>query len=101
MRFLGGPGMLSRTSLASLDFFMMTSLSRSAVCMRLTFDWFLLTVEGQSGSREGKRHTWSHGQIVDTLTRIHQTLIKKLIPLTVSSLYLTIDQYSNLLVVSL
>lgn len=42
MRFLGGPGMLSRTSLASLDFFMMTSLSRNAVCMRRTSIWLLL-----------------------------------------------------------
>ncbi len=41
-RFLGGPGMLSRTSFASLDFFMMTSLSRIAVCMRLTSVWFLM-----------------------------------------------------------
>lgn len=42
MRFLGGPGMLRRTSLASLDFFMMTSLSRNAVCMRRTSIWLLL-----------------------------------------------------------
>lgn len=42
MRFFGGPGMLSRTSLASLDFFMMTSLSRIAVCMRRTSIWLLL-----------------------------------------------------------
>lgn len=42
MRFLGGPGMLSRTSLASLDFFVMTSLSRNAVCMRRTSIWLLL-----------------------------------------------------------
>lgn len=34
--------MLSRTSFASLDFFMMTSLSRIAVCMRLTSVWFLM-----------------------------------------------------------
>lgn len=40
-RFFGGPGILSRTSLASLDFFMITSFSRSAVCMRLTSVWFL------------------------------------------------------------
>ena len=41
VRFLGGPGMLRRTSLASEDFLMMTSFSRSAVCMRRTLDWFL------------------------------------------------------------
>lgn len=33
--------MLRRTSLASEDFLMMTSFSRSAVCMRRTLDWFL------------------------------------------------------------
>lgn len=41
VRFLGGPGMFSRTSFASWDFFTMTSLSFCAWCMRLTFDWFL------------------------------------------------------------
>lgn len=41
MRFLGGPGMFSSTSFASLDFLVMTSLSRTAVCMRLTSMWFL------------------------------------------------------------
>lgn len=41
VRFLGGPGMFSRTSFASCDFFTMTSLSFCAWCMRLTFDWFL------------------------------------------------------------
>lgn len=41
-RFFGGPGMLSRTSLASLDFFVMTSLSRTAVCMRRTSIWLLM-----------------------------------------------------------
>ena len=41
LRFLGGPGMLSSTSLASDDFFSITSFSRSAVCMRRTLDWFL------------------------------------------------------------
>lgn len=51
--FLGGPGMLSRTSLASWDFLMMTSLSLRAVCMRLTLDWFLKTMD-------------------DKLTNIHQ-----------------------------
>lgn len=40
-RFLGAPGMLRRTSLASEDFFRMTSFSRRAVCMRRTLDWFL------------------------------------------------------------
>lgn len=33
--------MLSNTSLASRDFFTMTSFSRTAVCMRRTLDWFL------------------------------------------------------------
>lgn len=33
--------MLSRTSLASRDFFTITSFSRTAVCMRRTLDWFL------------------------------------------------------------
>ncbi len=33
--------MLRRTSLASEDFLMMTSFSRSAVCIRRTLDWFL------------------------------------------------------------
>lgn len=41
--------MLSSTSLASLDFFMMTSLSLSAVCMRLTLDWFLMGQTGEEG----------------------------------------------------
>lgn len=41
-RFLGGPGMLSRTSFASLDFLVMTSLSRNAVCMRRKSVWFLI-----------------------------------------------------------
>lgn len=47
--FLGGPGMLSSTSLASEDFFRMTSLSLSAVCMRRTLNWFL----GRRQSRRG------------------------------------------------
>lgn len=41
LRLRGGPGMLSKTSLASRDFFTMTSFSRTAVCMRRTLDWFL------------------------------------------------------------
>lgn len=39
--FLGGPGMLSRTSRASWDLFTMTSLSLTAVCMRRTLEWSL------------------------------------------------------------
>lgn len=42
VRFLGGPGMFRRTSLASWDFLMMTPFSFRAVCMRLTLDWFLI-----------------------------------------------------------
>lgn len=40
-RFLGGPGMLSRTSWASWDLFRTTPLSFTAVCILRTFDWFL------------------------------------------------------------
>lgn len=39
--FLGGPGMLSRTSRASWDLLTMTSLSLTAVCIRLTLEWSL------------------------------------------------------------
>lgn len=39
--FLGGPGMLSSTSLASWDLLTMTSLSLTAVCIRLTLEWSL------------------------------------------------------------
>lgn len=46
-RLRGGPGMLSRTSLAFWDFFTITSLSFTAVCILRTFDWFL-----------GRQHTW-------------------------------------------
>jgi len=55
VRFLGGPGMLSSTSLASEDFLMMTSFSRSAVCIRRTLNWFLRGDERrrrQAGSRK-------------------------------------------------
>lgn len=41
VRFLGGPGILRSTSLASEDFLTMTSFSRSAVCIRRTLNWFL------------------------------------------------------------
>ena len=40
-RFLGGPGMFSRTSWASCDLSRTTPLSRTAVCILLTLDWFL------------------------------------------------------------
>lgn len=40
-RLRGGPGMFSRTSLASWDFFTITSLSFTAVCILRTLDWFL------------------------------------------------------------
>lgn len=40
-RLRGGPGMFSRTSLASCDFFTITSLSFTAVCILRTLDWFL------------------------------------------------------------
>lgn len=50
-RLRGGPGMFSRTSLASWDFFTITSLSFTAVCILLTLDWFL-----------GRRHTWAQGR---------------------------------------
>lgn len=43
--------MLSKTSLASRDFFTMTSFSRTAVCMRRTLDWFLREARGR-GARE-------------------------------------------------
>lgn len=36
--FLGGPGMFSSTSLASWDLLTMTSLSLTAVCIRLTLE---------------------------------------------------------------
>lgn len=39
--FLGGPGMFSSTSLASWDLLTMTSLSLTAVCIRLTLEWSL------------------------------------------------------------
>lgn len=54
VRFLGGPGMLSRTSLASEDFLRMTSFSRKAVCMRRTLDWFLSEDRGRNGGRSGR-----------------------------------------------
>lgn len=41
-RFFGGPGMLSRTSWAPCDLFTTTSFSFTAVCIRRTFDWFLM-----------------------------------------------------------
>lgn len=40
-RFLGGPGMFSRTSWASWDLPRTTPLSFTAVCILRTFDWFL------------------------------------------------------------
>lgn len=53
-RLRGGPGMFSRTSLASWDFFTITSLSLTAVCILLTLDWFLWATArvgtGQAGS---------------------------------------------------
>lgn len=49
LRLRGGPGMLSKTSLASRDFFTMTSFSLTAVCMRLTLDWFLPEEGGEEG----------------------------------------------------
>lgn len=46
--------MFSRTSLASWDFFTITSLSLTAVCILLTLDWFLWATArvgtGQAGS---------------------------------------------------
>lgn len=42
--------MLSKTSLASRDLFTMTSFSRTAVCMRLTLDWFLRKKGEEVGS---------------------------------------------------
>lgn len=39
--FLGGPGMLRRTSRASWDLLTMTSLSLTAVCIRRTLEWSL------------------------------------------------------------
>lgn len=47
LRLRGGPGMLSKTSLASWDFLTMTSFSRTAVCMRRTLDWFLREEAGE------------------------------------------------------
>lgn len=74
VRFLGGPGMLRRTSLASEDFLRMTPFSRSAVCIRRTLDWFLsedkAAENGQTASRRFRswcaifrnmlRSTWRH-----------------------------------------
>lgn len=40
-RFLGGPGMFSRTSCAPRDLLRTTPLSFTAVCILLTLDWFL------------------------------------------------------------
>lgn len=42
--------MFSKTSLASRDFFTMTSFSRTAVCMRRTLDWFLREEGGEEGA---------------------------------------------------
>lgn len=48
--------MLSKTSLASRDFFTMTSFSRTAVCMRRTLDWFLSGGGGGvKGEAEGRK----------------------------------------------
>lgn len=46
--FLGGPGMLSRTRWAPCDLLTTTSFSLTAVCIRRTFDWFLVGKQGQS-----------------------------------------------------
>lgn len=40
--FFGGPGMLSRTSWAPWDLLTTTSFNFTAVCIRRTFDWFLV-----------------------------------------------------------
>lgn len=40
-RFLGGPGMFSRTSCAPWDLLRTTPFSFTAVCILLTLDWFL------------------------------------------------------------
>ena len=39
--FRGGPGIFNKTSFASWDLLTMTSLSFTAVCIRLTLDWSL------------------------------------------------------------
>lgn len=57
LRLRGGPGMLSKTSLASRDFLTMTSFSRTAVCMRRTLDRFLR--EGRREARKaGRGESW-------------------------------------------
>lgn len=50
-RFLGGPGMFSRTSWASWDLFRTTPFSFTAVCILLTLDWFLQRGDGHSASQ--------------------------------------------------
>lgn len=50
--------MLSKTSLASRDFFTMTSFSRTAVCMRRTLDWFLGGQRG-GGCVSRNRESWT------------------------------------------
>lgn len=61
VRFLGGPGMLRSTSLASEDFLRMTSLSFSAVCMRRTLNWFLGGRQSRSRGGGGAAFKRPHG----------------------------------------
>jgi len=51
--------MFSRTSLASWDFFTITSLSFTAVCILRTLDWFL-EVTAQVGTGTGTAGFWPH-----------------------------------------
>lgn len=58
--FPGGPGMLSRTRWAPCDLLTTTSFSLTAVCIRRTFDWFLVQWEGHN---EKQQH-WRKYQII-------------------------------------
>lgn len=48
--------MLSKTNLASRDLFTMTSFSRTAVCMRLTLDWFLQKKRRQGALAQARKN---------------------------------------------
>ena len=51
--------MFSRTSLASWDFFTITSLSFTAVCILRTLDWFL-GATAHVGTEQGTAGLWPH-----------------------------------------
>ena len=63
--FRGGPGIYNKTSFASWDLLTITSLSFTAVCIRLTLDWSLER-EGEGLETEvgyGKEKTKAYCQL--------------------------------------